>query len=297
MASIRRNLKFFGCSILHSSTCLKCHTISPLVSSPANQIDDGFHASSFARNMRLTVFPATERPAFPQAALQRTSRNRCFISTRNRRTSSTARPSRASKLCIIGSPRRSSSDGSGLLAFMTISRMVSLVFGTRLETFTPVVHGDMRIKADAVLSGGRSCLVKVRDLPADHDKPLTPERPLRRNPVGHKRSARRDWGLLLGQITQATIADPAAIQRQGRSARRSGHRTVECEWPPEPSKTGHPPRSQPATRRRGSGCCPATLAPLDGLRPPSHHPSQIPSGRRSDTHSTGRNSDHRSNEP
>ena len=54
------------------------------------------------------------------------------------------------------------------------------------ETFPPVVHEDMRIKTDAVLSGGRSCLVKVRDLPADHDKPLTPERPLRRNPVGHK---------------------------------------------------------------------------------------------------------------
>ncbi len=143
----------------------------------------------------MTVFPATERPAFPQAALQRTSRNRCFISTRNRRTSSTVRPSRASKLCIIGSPRRSSSDGSGLLAFMTISRMVSLVFGTRLETFTPVVHGEMRIKADVVLSGGRSCLVTVRDLPADHDEPLTPERRLRRNPVGHKQSAKPDWGL------------------------------------------------------------------------------------------------------
>jgi hypothetical protein len=54
------------------------------------------------------------------------------------------------------------------------------------ETFPPVVHEDMRIKTDAVLSGGRSCLVMVRDLSADHDEPLTPERPLRRNPVGHK---------------------------------------------------------------------------------------------------------------
>jgi hypothetical protein len=63
------------------------------------------------------------------------------------------------------------------------------------ETFPSVVHGDMRIKADAMLSGCRSCLVTVRDLPADHDEPLTPERHLRRNPVGHKQSAKPDWSL------------------------------------------------------------------------------------------------------
>ena len=77
------------------------------------------------------------------------------------------------------------------------------------ETFPPVVHEDMRIKTDAVLSGGRSCLVMVRDLPADHDEPLTPERPLRRNPVGHKRFARPDWGL----SSVRSLRLPSPIQR------------------------------------------------------------------------------------
>jgi len=77
------------------------------------------------------------------------------------------------------------------------------------ETFPPVAHEGMRIKPDAALSGGRSCPVTVRDLPADHDKPLTPERPLRRNPVGHKRSARPDWGL----SSVRSLRLPSPIQR------------------------------------------------------------------------------------
>jgi hypothetical protein len=77
------------------------------------------------------------------------------------------------------------------------------------ETFPPVAHEGMRIKPDAALSGGRSCLVTVRDLPADHDKPLTPERSLRLNTVGYKRSVKPDWGL----SSVRSLRLPSPIQR------------------------------------------------------------------------------------
>jgi hypothetical protein len=58
--------------------------------------------------------------AYPscQAALRRAGRSLCFISSRNCRTSSTFKPSRASKACRIGSFNKSSREGSGFGLFI-----------------------------------------------------------------------------------------------------------------------------------------------------------------------------------
>jgi hypothetical protein len=128
------------------------------------------------------------------------------------------------------------------------------------ETFPPVAHEGMRIKPDAALSGGRSCLVTVRDLTADHEKPLTPERPLRRNPVGYKRSARRDRGL----SSVRSLRLPSPIQRPYNG---------KVDQPVAPviepfNASGHPSHPRPVIRRGSS-------QPLGGEGPDAVQPRSL----------------------
>jgi hypothetical protein len=184
-ASIHNKLKIFCCGTSQPAGSIDICLAKSLAYTYITQIDsEAAMPPLFSANMRLAVVLKSNRRALPQAALHRASCKRCLMSSRNRRSSSTFRPSRASTVCRMGSSRRSSSEGSGLLVLIANpSNWIVGLWNSVSRRARPAVCENARMQTDDGPSSGAGCCLVISsaewEFTRDHDQHLTPGRPLR----------------------------------------------------------------------------------------------------------------------